>query len=179
MIFVVGVSCAGKTYTVGRLLEWLPNFRRVSASGLLAELGRPLRPLSPEEALENQSVLAKALVDKGLADAARVLLDGHATIETTEGPLPVPDGWYDRLGFSAIIFLEASPADVAKRRAGRGLPWSLEEAARNQEFERAQARYQAERLGLQLFEVGPSDVDRLAARLEALVSSKRVGPIDR
>lgn len=171
MIFVGGVSCAGKTHTVERLLRRLPDFSRISASGVLAELGRPLRPLSPVEAMDNQTALATALIERGLVADRRALLDGHLTIETTRGPLPVPDRWFDDLAFDAIVLVQASTEDVVRRRAERGLPWSREEAAENQELERREAERQARRLTIELIEVTPSEVDALAPKLETLVSS--------
>ena len=175
MIFVVGVSCAGKTHTVERLLDLEPALSRVSASGLLRELGRPLRPLTPHEALENQKLLARELVARGYAGRDTVLLDGHATIETTEGPLPVPDDWYDALAFGAILLVRAAPADISERRIRRGLPWSQDEAMQYQTFERIHAAEQAARLSTPFLEVGPAEVDDLPTRLMALVSHRDGG----
>ena len=179
MIFVVGVSCAGKTHTVQRLLALEPTFSRVSASGLLRELGRPLRPLTPIEAVENQRVLALELLSRGYAGQDALLLDGHATVETTIGPLPVPDDWYDALGFGAIVLVRAAPADISERRTHRGLPWSLDQAMRYQAFERSHAAGQAARLSTPFLEVGPEEVDSLPARLLDLVSNRGGGSGDR
>lgn len=169
MIFVVGVSCAGKTHTVERLLDLEPALSRMSASGLLRELGRPLRPLTPDDALENQRLLKRELAARGYVGRDTVLLDGHATIETTEGPMPVPDDWYDALAFGVILLVRAPPADISERRTRRGLPWSQDEATQYQNFERIHAAGQAARLSTPFLEVGPADVDGLPARLMALI----------
>lgn len=175
MIFVVGVSCAGKTHSVARLLELEPSFSRLSASGILHELGRPLRPLTPTEALENQSALADVLLARGLDGGDLVLLDGHATVETTDGPMPVPDGWYDALPFCAIVVIEADPVDIADRRARRGLPWSEADAMAYQEFERLHASAQARRLSIPFLATEPAGVDALPTRILDAVSRRRGG----
>lgn len=172
MIFVAGVSTSGKTHTLAALAELLPGTIVLSASGLLAGAGRPLRPLTPVQALANQQVLADELERRGTPRDA--ILDGHAMVETTEGPLPVPDEWYDMVGLDGFVMVEAAPEVIAERRRIRGLPWTAEDAWREQEAERAAVHRQAARLRAPALDLPTGDVERLASWLAEVSQGRRV-----
>lgn len=165
MIFVVGISGSGKTFTLAQLARHCPWVTIVSASGLLTALGRPTRPLTQEQALMNQAVLQAELLC--LSDKlSNVMLDGHATIEAIGGAIPVPDPWYDALPFRGFVHIEASPEDISRRRVARGLTWTPDEASSEQATERDVIRRQSDRLGIPLAEFQGGDWRGLRAFAE-------------
>jgi len=150
VILVAGVSASGKTFTLAALRERMPNMTILSGSGLLTELGRPLRPLTPDQALENQQALLDELKSRRMDTKRGSILDGHAMIETTEGAMAVPNWWYDDLSMEGIVLVEADARDIAARRHARSLPWTEDEARLEQEAERRAVRHQALRLDVPL-----------------------------
>lgn len=179
MIFVAGVSSSGKTYMLQRLAERRPDLVVVSGSRTLAALGRPIRPLTPAEALRNQWVLLDELRSKGLLSRRGTMLDGHATIETTTGPIAIPPEWYDAADFAGFIQVEAEPSALAARRSARGLPWTEREAAGLQELERRELLHHAERLGRPYLATRSDDVDEVQTWMEPILSSPAAGATDR
>lgn len=161
MIFIAGVSASGKTFTLSLLMQRMPGVRIASASRLLADVDRPLRPLTPEQALANQQVLLTELRRQGLAGSEDVFLDGHAMVETTAGALAVPDTWYDAAGFEGFVHIEANPVDIAERRRARDLPWTPEEARYEQGLEREAVHRQAARLQKPVLDLVAGDIERL------------------
>jgi adenylate kinase len=161
MILVTGVSSSGKTHTLERLVHAKPRFRHIRASEILRSLDRPTIGLTIESALANQRVLAAELYRLGLQADEDAMLDGHATVETTTGILPLPDETFERLAPQAIVHIEADPVSIAERSALRGQPYSPREVANRQKLEREHARTQASRLGIPFHEVASGDVDAL------------------
>ena len=168
VILVAGVSASGKTFSLAGLRERMPELTILSGSGLLAGLGRPLRPLTPEQALGNQRALLDELKRRRIDSTPGSILDGHAMIETTEGAMAVPDWWYDGLSMEGLVHIEADARDIAARRHARSLSWTEFEAKREQEAERTAVRRQAARLDVPLLEIAGGDLDGLAAWLAGL-----------
>ena len=159
MILVTGVSSSGKTHTLELLVRATPDFRHVRASEMLRSLGRPVENLTVEAALVNQTSLVAELGRLKLLSDQRTVLDGHATVDTASGTLPLPDETFDALAPRMIAHIEADPASIAKRRACRGLSWDANEVAERQSVERTHARAQAQRLGVPFCEIPSGDVN--------------------
>lgn len=179
MIFVAGVSSSGKTYMLHRLAERRPDLVIVSGSRTLASLGRPLRPLTPSQASQNQWILLNELQSRGLLPRRDTLLDGHATIETTTGAFVIPPDWYDAAAFAGFIQVEADPRAVSERRSKRGLPWTEGEAADLQELERRELLRHSTRLGRPYLAVRSDDLDAVENWMEPILSSPTDRAVDR
>ncbi|HEX9946874.1 MAG TPA: AAA family ATPase [Allosphingosinicella sp.] len=171
MIFVAGVSSSGKTYMLRRLAERRPDIVVISGSQTLSSLGRPLRALTPEEALGNQWVLLAKLSARDLLAEARAILDGHAIIETTAGPMAIPETWYDAANFAGFVQVEAEPKTLAERRSSRGLPWTEREAGELQTLERRELLRHSTRLGRPYLAVRSDEVEVVEAWVDRVVSS--------
>jgi adenylate kinase len=171
MILVAGVSTSGKTYTLAGLRKREPGRLILSASGILGELGRPLRPLTPDQAIANQVALMSELHCRGAGSIKGLLLDGHAMIETTEGSMPIPDWWYNDLALEGLVHIEADAGEIAARRSVRSLPWTEVEARAEQEAERNAIRHQAARLDIPSLEIPGGDLDGLAHWLRTVSRS--------
>lgn len=168
MILVTGVSNSGKTHTLTTLAQAAPWLRHVRASGVLASIGRPLLDLTIASALANQRALAAELATRGVIVDANAFLDGHATLETTTGPFPLPDEAFDALAPAAIVHVEADPAAISRRSASRGPNWTLKQAVERQAAERAHAQAQARRLGVPYVAVNSGDVTALLVFIDTL-----------
>lgn len=171
MIFVAGVSGSGKTYMLRRLAERRPDILVVSGSRTLSSLGRPLQALTFEEALDNQWVLLEALAARNLIGKALAMLDGHALIETSTGPMTIPDSWYDTAGFTGFIHVEAAPATVARRRAGRSRSRTERDIAELQSLERSELLRQSERMARPYLAARSDEAEAIEAWLERVISS--------
>ena len=114
MILVTGVSNSGKTYTLERLVQAVPSFRYVRASAILRLLSRPISDLTVEAAVENQDALVAELSRLGILSDDDAVLDGHATVETTSGTLPIPDRTFDALAPRAIVHVVSPPALISE-----------------------------------------------------------------
>jgi adenylate kinase len=175
MIFVAGTSSSGKTYMLSRLAELRPDVVVVSGSRTLAEIGQPTTLLSREQAYDNQWALLNELRARELLGRPGAILDGHATIETTEGLIAIPDEWFDAIHFDGVIHVTADPALIAKRRASCGRPCTAAEAASLQERERRELVRQANRLGMPYLEISSSDAEAAGSFLGAALSNPAEG----
>ena len=173
MILVAGVSTSGKTYSLEGLRKREPGRLILSASSILGELGRPLRPLTPDQAIANQMALMSELHRRGASLIKGLLLDGHAMIETTEGSMPVPDWWYDDIAMEGLVHIEADAGEIAARRSARSLPWTEVEARKEQEAERNAIRRQAARLDIPSLEIPGDDLDGFAHWLRTVSRSNQ------
>lgn len=171
MIFVGGISSSGKTHLLSLCKSLRPSLIILSGSGILREAGRPLRPLTPQLAEENQWVLLQSLRDRGILSTAGAILDGHATIETTEGARAVPDAWYDQARISGMLHVEALPEEIAARRANRGLSWTAKEAAALQVEERTVMNAQASRLDCPFSTVSSSDPNAMLMWIDRVITN--------
>jgi adenylate kinase len=166
MIFVAGVSRAGKSSTIEAFAK-ARGFTHIRASVLLHSAGRPLRQLSNAGAAENQRVLVELLRADGFIGRSSAILDGHATIETSEGIFFVPDTLFDQLNPSKIVCIINDPAIVAHRRTEIGYSFDPKEVSRLQEIEERSARMQATRLRVPYYTVEADDLARFAAAIDA------------
>ena len=174
MFLIAGISGSGKTHTTRALAALDGQWNVVRASGLLADAGRPLRPLSVEDAIQNQWRLMELMRESGLLGHDDVVLDGHVTVETTAGMINIPDEWYDAACLEGIAHVVSDPADIAGRRRSRGLPiWTEAEAEGFQVAERQEAQSQAGRLGLPYLDLPSGNAERLRRWMGEISSAQR------
>ncbi|MFG1371465.1 AAA family ATPase [Xanthobacter oligotrophicus] len=140
LFFVTGISGVGKTYTIQHARQLQPDLGYVRASTLLQEVGRPIRNLSSEQMRENQIVLRDELVRHHLDHLGRLIFDGHATIETIDGPLAAWRELGSELPVTGILMIAASLSDLVLRRKEKGKNDTIEDVAALQDFEEAESR---------------------------------------
>ncbi|UVF19001.1 ATP-binding protein [Microvirga terrae] len=165
MIMIVGISASGKTYTIQRLQEQFPNTHHIRASSILRAASRPLRPITEKDVFENQRVLIENL-PRPLSLTGTVLFDGHAMIETTSGPMLLPDWVFDSLTPSSIVCIVDSPAIISERRHARGWSTTASEVEALQELEEAHARTQAKRMEIPYLKALAGDVAAVSQLLQ-------------
>lgn len=113
-IFVAGLSKSGKTTRSRYLTEQIADLDYVSVSSLLKSV-RALPVLTIQSALDNQRI-ATDLVLSQPRSSEHQLIDGHALIETPEGPVIVPDYVFDEIAPDLIVYVRDNPEDILSRR---------------------------------------------------------------
>lgn len=164
MIMIVGVSASGKTHTIQKLFQRMPTLIHLRASSILRSFGRPLQNPTINETIQNQIVLIKYLQQERTSSGV-ILLDSHAMIETSEGPLLLPDWTFDGLKPSQIIHIEEDSEIIAKRRSKQGRSIESSQVIELQTLERNHAWNQSARLGIPFAQVRSGDDEKLAINL--------------
>ncbi|MCX7322006.1 MAG: AAA family ATPase [Hyphomicrobiales bacterium] len=116
IVFVAGLSKSGKTSRSKHAADNVADLEYVSVSQLIRDAGRDLAVTTIADALENQRFATAALRAMPVRKP-HLLVDGHALIETGEGPMLVPDLFFDELRPSAILIVCACPEDILSRRS--------------------------------------------------------------
>ena len=127
-IGVFGLSGVGKSTVVKRVVSESGRLARsVNAGELIrrrrgeVEGGRNLRLLTAEEILSNQELLvAEFAEERSKGEAPVLLLDGHCVVDNGERLVTVPPYVIEQLYLSALVFIQASPEAIAKRRSDDG-----------------------------------------------------------
>jgi adenylate kinase len=161
MIFVCGVSASGKSHAVSLFAATDPSYVHVKGSRILEECGQPIRNLALEDAVQNQSVLHRELLNRGLT-TSRHILDGHITIETSSGFYVVPDWFFDAMKLDHLICVLDDPSSIAARLHQKGISCSTDAVDAHQKFERSSAMAQAGSLGCSYTELAASDLEGFA-----------------
>lgn len=148
-VFVAGLSRAGKSSRSQHAATNLPDVDYVSVSRLLQAAGGVFPVRTFNDGLANQRRAADAL------RAAQVtrphwLIDGHALIETGEGPLIVPDWFFDELAPDLIVYIYDRPEEILSRRPSMTSRNCAAEIAGLVTMERAACERTAARLGIPL-----------------------------
>ena len=146
MIFVSGLSKSGKTQTIRAVISASDLFEHVKASELLDTAGQPTRKLAIEQILGNQVALIDLLANMNRDTRKIQILDGHALIESTGGPVLLPDWVFDRLMLQAIVQIQAEPSLISSRRAGTAMEQGQSNLENLQRLETQHCQYQADRL---------------------------------
>jgi len=160
MILVTGVSAVGKTHMINHFVEQHPYYMRLTASQALREAGRPVADLDRQTALNNQLMLPHLLRPRDGLAAGRLILDGHAAIETMEGAVPVPDEVVEQLPLSAILLVVDAYDRMATRRQAKGRPTDPALLQRLQELERNLSLRWAAALAVPFREIRSGDHER-------------------
>jgi adenylate kinase len=174
LIGLFGVSGVGKTRLAAEVAERLPGVLHLQASQLLKQAlgqsGEALRTSSSNTVEDNQLVLPRAFA-AALASAPHgsVVIDAHSVIDTDEGYVDVPLAAIAPLGLTHILFLEADPDEIFRRRAGdaRKRPErSAEQLGDYQNHAERTCRYYACELGLPYIALTATDA---AVELERIL----------
>jgi adenylate kinase len=162
--FVAGLSRSGKTSRSQYAAETLPDVDYVSVSGLLRAAGRAQPVQTIGGALENQRYAADAL---GAAPATRPhrLIDGHALIETGEGPVLVPDWFFDLVAPDVVIVVCDRPEEILSRRPLTAKHDQLAEIVALSAMEQAACQRAAARLRIPCVSLMAPSLEEFAATL--------------
>lgn len=119
---VFGVSGVGKTSACQAYVTTHPEVLFVSASELLKAARRTsaeaLRTEPTEKIIENQAMLGPALATfRAGRENGPIIIDAHAVIDNDRELVRVPVSAIATLAPNQLILLEASPEEVAARRA--------------------------------------------------------------
>jgi adenylate kinase len=117
IVFVAGLSRSGKTSRSQHAAATLRDIDYVSVSSLLRDAGRTLSVATIGEALENQRWATDAFRAASFR-GRHVLIDGHALIETGEGPMLVPDWFFEELRPDVLMFVRDHAEAISSRRSG-------------------------------------------------------------
>jgi len=145
-VFVVGLSKSGKSSRCEHAAATLKSVEHVTVSQMLRVAGGVFPVRTFNDAMFNQRLAAEELSALPNTVGHR-LIDGHALIETEEGPLIVPDWFYDQLAPDLIINIFNRPEDVLARRPAMKGQAALAEIAALTTIERGACERAAARLG--------------------------------
>lgn len=126
IIFVAGLSKSGKSTRSQHAAAQLSDLEYISVSKLLALSGGILPVQTFADALFNQRLATDILLQR-VANRRHQLIDGHALIETSEGPMPVPDRFFEELHPALIVYVHDQPDKLRARRATYGMSQSSHE----------------------------------------------------
>ncbi len=169
MIFVSGVSKSGKTYTIQNAVKIAPTFEHVKASKLLKAGNRPLYGLNKEQILENQTALLEALVNLKHPTRNKLVLDGHAVIETFGGATALPDWVFDSLELSGIVVIVAPIEEIVHRRQGTLFEKSEAAVTLIQMMEQEHCSRQSQRLSIPFAIIQSGDATGLVKTLLGMI----------
>jgi adenylate kinase len=115
--FVCGLSRSGKTTLIESVIRQNPSIIHVRARSILASLGRPTNGLDIESMLRNQEILRVAIRTKIDTSPDRtMIIDGHAMIETSAGPVLVPDSFFAGIRLRSVTFINRRIEEIASNR---------------------------------------------------------------
>jgi adenylate kinase len=163
-VFVAGLSRSGKTSRTQHAAANLRNIDYVSISELLRIAGGifPVRTLI--DGLFNQDRAAKALLAAAIS-LPHQLIDGHALIETAEGPLIVPDWFFDKLAPNLIVYVHDEPEEILSRRPPTTYCNHAAEIAALSVMERAACARIATRLAIPLVSLDAPSLEEFTERV--------------
>ena len=148
-IFVAGLSKSGKTTRSHRAATVRGDLDYVGVSKLLKDTGGILPVHTINDAFLNQNKATEALQALPRQKPYQ-LIDGHALIETAEGPFIVPDVFFDEIQPTLLIYVEDNPQDLYLRRLPLGMKQMPAELAALTAIERSVCERIAARRGIAL-----------------------------
>ena len=179
IVFVCGISKSGKTTIIQRASMYARKWEHLRASSLIQAQGGVVSRLSAASFIDNQPLLISAIQASLPQVDKHIVLDGHLSVETEEGPQLVPDREIDRLPIVGVILIEDAVEEVTARRRTLGLWESEEEVADLMGIEKIQARRLARRKVVEFREMGSSEVETFIAVLEELFMKSSSASIGR
>jgi hypothetical protein len=166
MHFVCGLSRSGKTRMIERVIASRPAIAHLSARAILTANARPTASLDISGVIANQEILARA-INCRVGDLSETwILDGHAMIETSAGPVLVPDSFFLSLSLATVTFVDRSIEDIAFNR-GDGEANYLAELHDLTNIELSAARRVARRIGAKFSAINSNDVEGLLAAIDS------------
>jgi len=166
MIVVTGISGVGKTFTIRGFLSENPEFRYVRASEVLAEHGLPTRDLTVQQAARNQEVIMASISRLTVLFGSRLIVDGHAIVETVDGPVSATADVYDTLAITGIVTITDELEQLRSRRRGKPVPVRELDPLQLQMMEIAASSNWAGRIKVGFAEVKSGDLAAFAKSLE-------------
>ena len=163
-VFVAGLSRSGKTSRSQHAAANLPDIDYVSVSQLLRAAGGVFPVQTFADALVNQRRAADALQAASVTRPHQ-LIDGHALIETGEGPLFVPDWFFDQLAPDLIVCVYDRPEEILSRRPPMTSRNKAAEIAALSMMERAACERTAARLGIPVITLEAPSLEGFADEL--------------
>lgn len=163
-MFVAGLSRSGKTSRAQHAAANLPDIDYVSVSQILRAAGGVLPVQTFTDGLINQRIAADALQAVPVTPRHQ-LIDGHALIETGEGPLIVPDWFFDGLAPDLIVCIYDEPEELLSRRPPMKSCNHSAEIAALIAMERAACERTAGRLGIPLITLRAPSLKGIADEL--------------
>lgn len=119
-IFVAGLSKSGKSTRSRHAATMRSDLDYVGVSKLLKNTGGILPVRTIDDALLNQHKATEELQALPRQKPYQ-LIDGHALIETAQGPFIVPDAFFDEVQPSLLVYVEDTPEDLYQRRSLLGM----------------------------------------------------------
>jgi adenylate kinase len=163
-VFIAGLSKSGKSTDSQYAAAQRTDLEYVSVSALLKATGGILPVETFADALFNQQKAADILLDLSPSQKHQII-DGHALIETREGPIPVPDRFFEALKPDLLIYVQEELGELYARRAPFGMLEKPAEIAALMVMERAICDRIAVRREIPLMTVHAPTLDSFIARL--------------
>lgn len=163
-VFVAGLSRSGKTSRSQYATANLPSIEYVSVSQLLRATGGVFPVQTYADALINQRRAADAL-KATVFTRPHQLIDGHALIETGEGPLLVPDWFFCELCPDLIIYVHDRPEEILSRRPSMTSCDPVVEIDALNMIERSACERTAARLGISIVTLKAPSLERFTDEL--------------
>lgn len=168
-VFVAGLSRSGKTSRAERAAYELPYIDYISVSQILRRAGGIIPVQSVNAGLLNQRIALEYLSAFPVGRPHQ-LIDGHALIETQEGPLIVPDWFFKELSPNLMIYVYDNPYDISLRRTQIAIVNSIAEIDALSAIEKAACSRIADKFGIRLINLEsptPEEfIDQLRRHLE-------------
>ncbi|ESZ12411.1 ATP-binding protein [Mesorhizobium sp. M1148] len=168
-VFVAGLSKSGKTTRSLHAAEHIPELEYASISQLLRAAGGILPVATLADGLTNQRMAAEALSAYPRSKRHQIV-DGHALVETLEGPLLVPDSFFDEIAPDLLIHILDGPEQILARRVPGANFATTAEIAALTALEQAACERLAIRLGTPLVALEAPTLDEFRWTLESRLS---------
>ncbi|MDX8469376.1 AAA family ATPase [Mesorhizobium sp. VK25A] len=169
-VFVAGLSKSGKTTRSLHAADQIPELEYASISQLLRVAGGILPVATLADGLTNQRIAKEALTAFPRSKKHQIV-DGHALVETPEGPLLVPDWFFDEIAPDLLIHVLDDPEQIRARRALSANSDSITEIAALTALEQAACERLATRLGIPFLAIRAPTLDEFRRELERRFSS--------
>ncbi|WP_281033583.1 AAA family ATPase [Mesorhizobium sp. M4A.F.Ca.ET.050.02.1.1] len=169
-VFVAGLSKSGKTTRSMHAADRIPELEYVSVSQLLKAAGGILPVITLADGLTNQRIATEALRAYPRSKKNQIV-DGHALVETLEGPLLVPDWFFDEIAPDLLVHVRDDPEQILARRALGTNSHTVPEIAALTAIEQAACELLAARLGIPLLAIHAPTLDEFRRKLERRFSS--------
>ncbi|MBP0441059.1 AAA family ATPase [Tianweitania sediminis] len=167
-VFVAGLSKSGKTSRSRHAANSLSVVDYLGVSKLLRAGGGVFPVLTLADGLFNQRRALDVLQSVTFKQPHQ-LIDGHALIETGEGPFIVPDWFFDQLAPDLIIYVNALPKDILSRRLRTATVHSEAEIAALSLMERSACERIAARQGIHVITLDEPSLDAFAGTLSCYI----------
>lgn len=179
LIFVSGVSRAGKTSTISEFQSNHPDWAHIICSEILKKNSRPIARLSYELVQENQNFLVAALQELLPKCGSNIFLDGHLILPSREGDYVVSDDFLNQVSPNGIVCIVDSPKVISKRlRQTKKVYTTAREVKLKQRKDFLASVFQAKRLGIPFLLLRSGDIHKLE-QWASKISDKRLDAIDR